>query len=141
MPEYDGDEVRSWAELADEFALQSDRSQHDSSAVPIPVHEGQIDQFQLGRADAFGTAAKRVRFLIPRLGDPHGPPLAGQVIQGDVVDRCPLGTLLRATQAAVVAIRTVNGWSVSGLSSSQARSIMKINSWRVVEVPESPLTT
>lgn len=141
MPEYDGDEVTSWAELADEFAHGAEQAEQSSSSVPIPVREDQVDLFQLGKAEAYSTAAKRIRFLIPRLGDPHGPPLVGQVIAGDAVSRCVVGTVLRATNAAVVAIRTVNGWAASGMLVGQARSLMEVNTWRVVEVPDRPAET
>lgn len=104
----DDGEVTSWAELADELEY------------------------------AFPNISARIRRLIPVLGDPHGPPQPGQIISGDALDRCVVGTLLRGDKAGVAAIRTVNGWSVTGMTAEMARGFIPIKSnfWKVVEVPE-----
>lgn len=100
--------VASWAELADELEY------------------------------AFPGISARIRGLIPKLGDPHGPPRVGMIISGDALDRCVVGTLLRGDKAGVAAIRTVNGWSVTGMTAEMARGFLPIknNFWKVVDVPE-----
>jgi hypothetical protein len=107
MTEYEEDGVTSWAELADELEY------------------------------AFPKIAARIRGLIPVLGDPNGPPRAGEIISGDRLDKCVVGTLLRGDKAGVAAIRTVNGWSVTGMTAEMARGFIPIkgNFWKVVDVP------
>lgn len=104
----DDGEVSSWDELADELEY------------------------------AFPKIAARIRSLIPKLGDRNGPPQVGMIIAGDALDRCVVGTLLRGDKAGVAAIRTVNGWSVTGMTAEMARGFVPIknNFWKVVEVPE-----
>jgi hypothetical protein len=101
------EEVTSWAELADDLEY------------------------------AFPGIAARIRRLIPRLGDLHGPPGVGQIIAGDRLDRCLVGTVLRGDSYGAAAIRTVNGWTVTGMNAAQSAHFVKINFWKVVEVPES----
>lgn len=119
MQGFDDAEPRSWAELAEEFEA------HGQEIV-----------------------AARMRYLIPRLGDMHGPPQVGMVISGDVVRRCSTGTILRATESAAVAIRTVSGWQVSGMASLTsgatapgAEAFVRMTTWRVVEVPSRDAET
>lgn len=85
---------------------------------------------------AFPGLAQRIRNLIPRLGDPHGPPQAGDLIAGNRLDRCVVGTLLRGDSYGAAALLTVNGWQVTGMSAQQGVVFASHNMWKVVEVPE-----
>jgi hypothetical protein len=68
------------------------------------------------------------------------PPRLGDVISGERIDECPIGTTLRSTQTATAAVRSVHGWLVTGRHRSEAQDVieadMRLSKWRVVEVPE-----
>lgn len=133
MTEYDEDEVTSWAALADEF---EDSAKQANAAAHAEAQNGNLDQFHLGRCSGRREAYARIRHLIPRLGDPNGPPKVGDLIAGNKVDRCVVGTLLRGDHYGAAAIRTVNGWQVTGMSAAQGVIFVTHNMWKVVEVPE-----
>lgn len=63
------------------------------------------------------------------------PPKVGDVITNGRLDDCTVGTVLRGIHAAMAAVRSVNGWTVTGMTSGQAETIIKINRWAVVYVP------
>lgn len=142
MPDYDADEVTSWAALADEFADRAKTCRE--SFEEVKNLEQSVAMARTSRSaigwlslhEAYDNCAIRMRHLIPRLGDPNGPPKPGDLIAGNKIDRCVVGTLLRGDHYGAAAIRTVNGWQVTGMSAAQGVIFVTHNMWKVVEVPE-----
>lgn len=142
MTEYDEEEVTSWAALADEFAHRAKTCRENFEEVKeleqteAMSRTGRSAIGWLSLYEAYDNCVIRMRHLIPRLGDPHGPPKVGDLIAGNKVDRCAVGTLLRGDHYGAAAIRTVSGWQVTGMSAAQGVIFVTHNMWKVVEVPE-----
>lgn len=95
---------------------------------------GYLSGEEIGQVTAWPYA--RVLYRAP---EPPKPVAVGATIETRAqLEALKPGTHLAGTKAAVGAIRSLNGWLVTGVSNADAHGLVELNlpNWRVVALPE-----